>query len=807
MIKPILVTAVDLPVPEVADVHKSLRSALKAIPGFSVLLLSLLVLAELAGSHGQAAAPPANDTCANPRVVPRSGPFPYTAPVVDVTGATTSTNDPVPTMNNVTNTFIAERITRSVWYQFTPAASAIYTMTTCSDAGAATTINDTVLGVYTSTRGCSGPFTQVGDFGDEECGASDSQASVSLPLAADTTYYIVVWKFCDACVEDGLNALQLIVNGSNVAPNDTCSGALPLTLGLPVVGTTVGASDDLELTGTNGFGGLDQIPSQAAGRDVVYSFTAPGTGDYSFKALGYAVSQDLTLYVLTNCPAGPGMTTLSNALAAANRSRVNSAEEIVCLPLTSQQKVWVVVDDASAGNAGSAFSLEVTRCFAEREPNDYATNASTLACGVVGSIYPQFDADFYALGRYPAGYRVFAMVDGEAARTPVFEMRITAGPDTLEFDTDDNDTFFGDSSPNVAGTPLTGIPAYVRVSYDADLRTSEPYRLYAVVQPPIGQAAQELEPNGDITQANTDDRNYFYGVLQGPGHSTDVDVYAFSVGEGDLVFVSLDGDPYRTNSPINARLELLDASGNLVLAVNDPNASSSTNGIPGSFPTSPAEALIYRSPVEGAFFVRVSISPTATGLAASGDYLLSITKNCVIGAVGLPHPPVLTNVVMATPVTAGFAANLTGTIWQADTGNPTRLSVAWGDGTTNTLDFGQSGVIDFTVPHVFPAASQNQTITVTARDRAGNSVSVSRSFLVRPQPGAARFRSITVLPSGRISLALEGTPNAFYRIEKADSLGAWTELGNQGADAAGHVTFEDPNPVASTRFYRAVGKP
>src|SRR6185503_7542052 len=99
-------------------------------------------------------------------------------------------------------------------------------------------------------------------------------------------------------------------------------------------------------------------------------------------------------------------------------------------------------------------------------------------------------------------------------------------------------------------------------------------------------------------------------------------------------FLSLYGDPHRTNSPINARLELLDSTGSQLLVVDDATATSMTNGPALFSPTSPGEGLVYRSPVEGTFYARVSISPNAAGTAAAGDYLLSISKNCLAGALG-----------------------------------------------------------------------------------------------------------------------------------------------------------------------------
>ena len=86
-------------------------------------------------------------------------------------------------------------------------------------------------------------------------------------------------------------------------------------------------------------------------------------------------------------------------------------------------------------------------------------------------------------------------------------------------------------------------------------------------------------------------------------------------GVSDLIFLSLDGDPLRNNTPINAKLELLDQSGNVLVTVDDGNSTSSTNTSSGSltakFPFSPAEALVYRTMVDGTYYARVSISPSA----------------------------------------------------------------------------------------------------------------------------------------------------------------------------------------------------
>jgi hypothetical protein len=103
-------------------------------------------------------------------------------------------------------------------------------------------------------------------------------------------------------------------------------------------------------------------------------------------------------------------------------------------------------------------------------------------------------------------------------------------------------------SPNVAGTPLTGAPSFLRVN-TREAEAAEPYRLYSAVQPPLASATAENEPNDTIGAANSAANNYFSGTLSEPAPSQDVDNFSFAGRAGDLVFVSLDGDPLRDNTP------------------------------------------------------------------------------------------------------------------------------------------------------------------------------------------------------------------------------------------------------------------
>src|SRR4029079_10817691 len=158
---------------------------------------------------------------------------------------------------------------------------------------------------------------------------------------------------------------------------------------------------------------------------------------------------------------------------------------------------------------------------------------------------------------------------------------VTTTTDTLEADDDDGDGASGGRAPAIAGTPLVGNASFLRIDGLSPTQQTEPYALFYCVQPPIQMATSESEPNDVIAQADTGDNEYFFGTLAGAAPSTDVDVYGFAAGDGDIIFLSLDGDPLRDGTPPNAKLELLNASGAAVVSANDPDAASSTTPSPG----------------------------------------------------------------------------------------------------------------------------------------------------------------------------------------------------------------------------------
>ena len=182
--------------------------------------------------------------------------------------------------------------------------------------------------------------------------------------------------------------------------NDTCASPTPLALYRTVKVDSAGANDDYQTPATAAcFSGIGQTPTTSPGRDVVYSFTAPAAGSYTFSI----VHQDPTaaplldgnevLYVADSCPGGGTV----NCIAAANRptSRslppnvtgitANQSEQVTCVPMGSGQTYYVFFDEAVLNSGGNGAAIEVRDCLQESEPNNSPATANPMACGIGGS--------------------------------------------------------------------------------------------------------------------------------------------------------------------------------------------------------------------------------------------------------------------------------------------------------------------------------------------------------------------------------------------------------------------------------------
>jgi hypothetical protein len=412
--------------------------------------------------------------------------------------------------------------------------------------------------------------------------------------------------------------------------NDTNGGAPTIALNDPRAGDLLGAANDYELPGPGCFSGLGNVITDAPGPDVVYRFVAPSDGLYRFRVRRpAATADDLVLYAAAFLPSGPSPQPVDACVAAANRSVNGSSEELEPVPLAAGQAVRVVVDATAAVAASIPMQVLAERVGAESEPNGTPGTAASPTCGVGGAIAPADDRDFFSLGSPPAGSRVFALVDGGAAPDDDLNLRVTTAVDTLEFDDSNADYPFGADSALIAGTVLTA-PGFLRVTHTDGAVETEPYRLYYVVQPPSPGIATESEPNGTTAQATPAPQGYIAGTLG----SGEADVFSFTSPARALLFIALDADPTRTNSPFNGQIELLDADGAVIATANDPAGTSNTTSGAGTLqsatPFSPAEGLALRVPRGGTYYVRV------TSAAGADDYILSISSACRAGTLPAP---------------------------------------------------------------------------------------------------------------------------------------------------------------------------
>lgn len=601
--------------------------------------LLLSALTPLFSSEAQAA-PPGNDKCPGAEVIPPTGPFPHLSTLIPDLGQATTMGDATP---SCVTTF-----SRGVWYSFTPEVTAEYQVSTCNPP-TGTTIFDTVLAIYTSSNGtCTGAMTElVNGCSDDEC---QKRSALFVTLTAGTTYYIVASKWGAGLPPAGETAMQVEV--TKAPSNDSCINTPNLPLDKTINGSLTLATNDYEVStsGPNCYSlptppapvGQPAVPSTAPGRDVTYSFTAPADGSYSFKAQATQGGGNIILHVAATCPTGAGPHTLTDCLGASDRNTnigdYAAAEEISCLPLMAGQTVYVYVDERVQQTAGVRFTLEATSCQSEAEPNDDPTQAAALSCGLSGNIFP-FDEDYYSLGSPAAGTRVFAMADGVAGNTTDFDMRITTETDTLEYDDANNSAPWGEGSPNIAGCPLNGGPSFLKMNAFDNMTAAEPYHLYTVLQPPgsgLGgsSATPENEPNDTTSGATTAGNLFFSGTISTGGPAGDMDLYKFCAEEGSLIYLSIDGDPLRDETPIDPSIFLLDAAGNRLLAFSDGGnfsvAFPSPNTLSGTSPRSPGETALFRATYSGVHYAGVNTQFDGVSYG-TGDYLYSIGLDCLAG--------------------------------------------------------------------------------------------------------------------------------------------------------------------------------
>ena len=231
--------------------------------GLAFLCLGLMVAAlELQ------AGPPANDQCSGAEIIPGAGPFPYLSSIITNIQDATTVNDPPPP----TNCYAGE-IARSVWYRFAPTQSGLYTVTLKFTA---TTLQDTLLGIYTSAGGCGGPFVQYACNDD----SGTLQSAITTNFNAGSTYYVVVWNTITNLPPEGQRSVQLKVQKVLPAPNDLCSGAEVIPSAGPFPYRTATTDTYLASTNNDPPGPLCGTSDTSPQRSVWYKFRPTVGGNY-----------------------------------------------------------------------------------------------------------------------------------------------------------------------------------------------------------------------------------------------------------------------------------------------------------------------------------------------------------------------------------------------------------------------------------------------------------------------------------------------------------------------------------------------
>ncbi|MBK8340484.1 MAG: hypothetical protein IPK99_11045 [Flavobacteriales bacterium] len=189
-------------------------------------------------SFATAAGAPANDNCASAIAI---GSLPYTSDVINNALAT----DDAPLSS-------CDGPYKNVWWTVQGICG---TMTAITCTGS--TNFDDEIAVFTSTGGCSGPWTQVSCNDDNGAGCTSNYAGTSWTATAGTTYYITVGSYFSSTATGNL---QLNVTATpftaSVAPTGI-SGTTTVCVGgsttLTATGGTVGTGATIEwFTGSCG---------------------------------------------------------------------------------------------------------------------------------------------------------------------------------------------------------------------------------------------------------------------------------------------------------------------------------------------------------------------------------------------------------------------------------------------------------------------------------------------------------------------------------------------------------------------------
>ena len=326
------------------------------------------------------ASPPPNDACTGAEIVPGAGPFPYLSSVVDVLDATSSNDPPAPSC-------AALSVVRGVWYRFTAPGTRLYTISCSEDT--ATTVQDTVIAIYTSANGCSGPFTEL-DCNDD---SGYLQSAISRTLTSNVTYYIVVWMASDSPPLPGKTSVQLRVSQPVAPANDTCAGAeiIPASGPFPFL-TSVA---DTTLATTTGDPPAPTCVNPFV-RSVWYRFTPDMTASHEISTCTNTTTTvyDTLLSVYTSsggCGGTFARVACNNSSGCGGNSFDPNQRAVLTLPLTNGVTYYIVAwesgnDPYTPGE--TSMQLRVSRFLAPTTTTSPASGINSTGAVLNASVIP-----------------------------------------------------------------------------------------------------------------------------------------------------------------------------------------------------------------------------------------------------------------------------------------------------------------------------------------------------------------------------------------------------------------------------------
>jgi len=266
------------------------------------------------------------------------------------TGATAEPGEPVPS---------GDPVTTSLWWEWTPTATAVVRLTTTGSA------YDTRLAVYTGTVLAALTLVATND----NDGASIT-SRIDFTAQAGVTYQVAV---------DGRNATSglTLLNVGSIPVNDAF--ASPATL--------AGQSDGVTATNANCAreAGEPRILSFTGGTSLWYRWTAPQSGRFQFAAFSSDFDPLLAVYT------GTALNALTLISASDNSGTGNSQTSSLCaFDAVAGTTYLVTVDSKSAAGVGQ-FTLTVCDALWQADTGTAATPGSALtgapAVAADGTIY------------------------------------------------------------------------------------------------------------------------------------------------------------------------------------------------------------------------------------------------------------------------------------------------------------------------------------------------------------------------------------------------------------------------------------